>query len=62
MVFMSTTPICLRSMKAGTGMTTANSLGSPSWSLAMVTAVLPLSQLSTTFDALLKSLLSALAT
>ena len=30
MVFISTTPICLRSMKVGTGMTTANSFGSPS--------------------------------
>ena len=30
MVFISTTPICFLSMKVGTGMTTANSFGSPS--------------------------------
>ena len=54
--------ICPRSMKVGTGMTTANSVGSPWKSFAIVMTVLSPLRTSTTCDALLKSLASALAT
>ena len=49
-------------MKVGTGTTIANSLGSPWKSLAMVSTVLSPSRTSTTCEAWLKSLVSALAT
>ena len=58
---MSTTSICRRSMNVGTGTTSANSLGSPWKSLAMVRTVWSPSRTSATCEAWLKSLVSAFA-
>ena len=59
---MSTTSICLRSMKVGTGTTSANSFGSPWKSLAMVSTVRSPSRTSATCEAWLKSVVSAFPT
>ena len=54
--------ICPFSRNVGTGMTTAKSFASPSKSLTIVSTVLSPLRVSTTLEAWLKSLVSALAT
>ena len=62
MTAWSPTWIWSRVSRVGTGMTTANSVGSPWKSFAMVTTVRSPSRTSTTFEARLKSVVSALVT
>ena len=59
---LSPTWICSRCRNVGTGMTTANSFGSPLKSFAIVITVRSPSRTSTTCDALLNSFVSAFAT
>ena len=59
---VSVTWICSRSSTLGTGMTMANSAGSPWKSLAMVITVRPSLRAITTFEAWLNRSVSALAT